>query len=61
MSQYEFGIDPNLPDTFAETMALSDDGEFLAIGSPRAGKLATRVAGNGNILCDISSIIVMLL
>jgi len=54
MSQYEFGQDPNLPDTFAETMAISADGEFLAIGTPRAGKLATRVAANGNILCDIS-------
>jgi hypothetical protein len=54
MSQYEFGVDPNLPDAFAETMALSNNGEFLAIGTPRAGKLATRVAANGNILCDIS-------
>ena len=54
MSQYEFGVDPNLSNTFAETMAISDDGEFLAIGSPRVGKLATRVAGNGNVLCDIS-------
>ena len=54
MSQYDFGVDPNLPNTFAETMALSADGQFLAIGSPRAGKLATRVAANGNILCDIS-------
>jgi hypothetical protein len=56
MSQYEFGVDPNPASTFAETMAMSSDGQFLAVGSPQAGKLATRVLPNGNIVCDKSSL-----
>jgi hypothetical protein len=56
MAQYEFGQDPNLPDTFAETMALSADGQFLAVGNPRAGNLATKVLPNGNVVCDRSAL-----
>ena len=54
-SQYVFNEDPNKPDTFAETLAMSPDGEFLAIGMPRAGLLATSVQSNGNVVCDISA------
>jgi hypothetical protein len=56
MAQYDFGQDPNLPDTFAETMAMSADGQFLAVGNPRAGKLATTVLPNGNVICDKSAL-----
>ena len=56
MAQYDFGVDPNLPETFAETMAMSADGQFLAVGSPRVGKLATKVLPNGNVVCDKSAV-----
>ena len=54
-AQYVFNEDPNKPDTFAETLAMSPDGEFLAIGMPRAGLLATSLQTNGNVICDISA------
>ena len=56
MSQNVFGQNPNAPDTFASTMAMSPDGEFLAIGSPRVGNLATKQQANGNIVCDPSAV-----
>ena len=46
----------NTLDMFAESMAMSADGEYLAIGMPRAGKLATVTAANGNKICNISAI-----
>lgn len=45
----------NTPDMFAEALAMSHDGEFLAIGIPRAGKLATITLPNGNVVCDESA------
>jgi len=55
MSQNVFGQNPNALDTFANTMAMSPDGEFLAIGSPRVGNLATKQLANGNVICDPSA------
>jgi hypothetical protein len=44
----------NTLDMFGESLAMSADGEFLAIGIPRAGKLSTIVLPNGNTVCDQS-------
>ena len=55
MAQYVFQADPNKPEWFAETMAMSADGEFLAIGSPKVGLTATSVLANGTEICDPSA------
>jgi hypothetical protein len=56
MAQYVFQADPNKPEWFAETMAMSADGEFLAIGSPKVGLTATNTLTNGTVVCDPSGI-----
>ena len=46
----------NTPNMFGESLAMSADGEYLAIGIPRAGKLATIRLANGNYVCDASAL-----
>lgn len=46
----------NTLDMFGESLAMSADGEYLAIGIPRAGKLATIKLANGNVVCDASAL-----
>jgi hypothetical protein len=55
MAQYVFQADPNKAEWFAETMAMSADGEFLAIGSPKVGLTATNTLTNGTVVCDPSA------
>ena len=46
---------PNDPSTFGETLAMSADGEYLAIGSPNAGYPAVAVDALGNNICNAST------
>jgi hypothetical protein len=44
--------DPNSNDTFGETIAMSKDGRFLAIGSPNAGYASYTTRTDGTSICS---------
>ena len=43
-----FGVNPNADDVVNEIVAMSTDGTWLALGSPKAGNAATNYKGNYN-------------
>ena len=49
--------DPNSSSTFGETMAMSPDGSYLAIGSPNAGYARYSIDVNGNAVCSTAGTI----